>query len=170
MKKILNALVCASLLTLAACAQGLGQDVYSESELGKQVDIDYGVIKSIKPVKVKKDNTTGIGAVGGATAGGVAGAQVGNGNGQVAGAVAGLLIGAIAGEMAEKKLGTQEGFQYIIRKENGKTVSIVQVPNDGDKPFHVGQKVMIQTSGEYQKASSNHGGHGAQFQRILPIE
>lgn len=168
MKKLLNAFVCISFLALAACADNQGQNVYNAGEVGKQSDIEYGVIKSVKHVKVQKEKGTGIGAVGGATAGGLAGSQVGNGSGSVAGAVAGVLVGAIAGEMAERKLAEQVGIQYVIRKENGKTVSIVQNIDKDDEPLRVGQRVMIQTSGEYQKASGSF--HGAQYQRVLPAD
>jgi outer membrane lipoprotein SlyB len=168
MKRILNAVVCAALLSLTACAENQGQNVFNAGEVGKQAEIEFGVIKAVKHVKVQKEQTTGVGAVGGATAGGVAGAQIGNGNGQVAGAIAGVLLGAIAGEMAERKLSDQVGIMYIIRKENKKTVSIVQNINKDDEPLHVGQRVMIQTSGEYQKASGSF--KGAQFQRVLPAE
>lgn len=168
MKKLLNAFVCVAMLSLAACAENQGRNVFNAGEVGKQADIQFGVIKAVKHVKVQKEQTTGLGAVGGATAGGVAGAQVGNGNGQVAGALAGVLIGAIAGEMAERKMSDQVGIMYIIKKENGKTVSIVQNISKDDEPLHVGQKVMIQSSGEYQKASESR--HGAQYQRVLPAE
>lgn len=169
MKKLLHALVCVALVSLlAACAETQGQNVYNESEIGKQTDIEFGVIKAIKRVKVKKDQASGVGTVAGATAGGLAGSQVGDGNGAVVGAVAGVLIGAIAGEMAEKELSDQVGIQYLIRKENGKTVSIVQNIHKDDAPLKVGQKVMIETSGSWQKASEKR--HGAQYQRVLPLE
>lgn len=166
MTRLIAAFLALSLLT--ACAANQGQNVYNEGEVGKQANIEFGVIKAVKHVKVQKEKGTGIGAVGGATAGGLAGSQVGNGNGSVAGAVAGVLVGAIAGEMAERKLAEQVGIQYIIRKENGKTVSIVQNINKDDEPLHVGQKVMIQSSGEYQKAAGSF--HGSQYQRVLPAE
>jgi outer membrane lipoprotein SlyB len=166
MKKLFAAVLALSLLT--ACASNQGQNVYSAGEVGKQMDIEYGVIKGVKHVKVQKEQGTGVGSVAGAAAGGVAGSQVGNGSGSVAGAVAGVLVGAIAGEMAEKKLAEQVGIQYTIRKENGKTVIIVQNINKDDEPLHVGQKIMIQSSGEYQKASGSL--HSAQYQRVLPAE
>jgi len=169
MKKALLPALCLSLvLGLAACADSQSQNVYNSSEVGKQTDIEFGVIKAIKHVKVQKEQQTGLGAAGGAVAGGAAGSTIGNGGGQAGAALAGIVIGAIVGSMVEKKMSDQVGIQYVIRKENGKTVSIVQNIAKDDEPLKVGQRVMIETSGEYQKASEK--SHGAQYQRVTPAE
>lgn len=172
MKKLLvSAAVISLTLGLTACQESQSQNVYSASEAGKQTDIEYGVIKAIKHVKVQ-DQNSGIGAIGGAAAGGVAGSTLGGGKGSILTAIGGALVGGLAGNAVENQIGNKVGIQYIIKKDNGKTVSIVQNIGKDDKPLHVGQHVMIQTTGEYQEASGRGvaGAHNGQYQRVLPVD
>lgn len=165
MKRLLAACL---ILSLAACAADPNEAVYNEHEVGKQSDIEYGVIKAVKNVKIQKENTSGIGAVTGAAATGAAGSTMGNGGGSFAMTVIGAALGGIVGDMAEQRLRDQVGVQYTIRKENGKTVTIVQHIDKDEAPLKPGQKVMIQTDGSYQKASARN--REAQYQRVLPVD
>lgn len=169
MKKLLSTLACVILLsTLAACTNLQGQNVYEGNEIGKASDIEFGKIVSVKQIEVKGENS-GVGGIAGATAGGAAGAQVGNGGGSIAGLIAGAIIGGVAGSMAEQAMKDRVGLLYVITKENGKTVSIAQNIAKDDVPLKVGQRVMIQTSGEYQRAAST-ARSGEQYQRVLPVD
>jgi len=172
MKKLLSSLVVLSCLTmLSACQDQQSQNVYDAQEAGKQTDIEFGVIKAIKHVKVQEENT-GVGTIGGAAVGGVAGSTLGGGKGSILTAIGGALVGGLAGNAAESALNNKVGIQYIIKKENGKIVSIVQNIGKDDKPLHVGEHVMIQSTGEYQDASGKgpHGAHSGQYQRVLPAD
>ena len=170
MKKIIVfAMLAASVAVLPACTDLQGQNVYNAQEVGKQADIEFGKILSVKKVKIQQEQTSGAGAIAGAAGGGVAGSQIGNGNGSVGATIAGALIGGIIGNAVEKGITDHIGVQYIIRKENGKTVSITQNLAKDEEPLKKGQRVMIQTSGEYQKAS-NRGHQGEQYQRVLPAD
>lgn len=172
MKKLFASVAVVSLaLSLSACQQSQSRNVYDAHEVGKQTDIEYGVIRSWKNVKVQAEQS-GVGTIGGAAAGGVAGSTVGGGKGALLSAIGGAIIGGIAGNAAEGALRDQIGIQYIIRKENGKTVSIVQNIGKDEEPLHVGQKVMIQTTGSYQDASGRGtaGARSGQYQRVLPAD
>ncbi len=172
MKKLFLSLIVVSFVTmLSACAQQQSQNAYNEGEVGKQSDIEFGVIKAVKHVKVQAQSS-GAGTIGGAAAGGVVGSTAGGGKGAILTTIAGALAGGFAGSAAENALNNKVGIQYIIKKENGKTVSIVQNIDKDDQPLHIGQRVMIQTSGEYQAASGRgqHGAQNGQYQRVLPAD
>lgn len=172
MKKLFLSLVVLSFVTmLSACAPQQSQNNYDAQEVGKQTDIEFGVIKAVKHVKVQAPNS-GVGTIGGAAVGGVGGSALGGGKGAILTTIAGAIVGGVAGNAAETALNNQVGIQYIIKKENGKTVSIVQNIGKDDKPLHIGQRVMIQTSGEYQQASGRgqHGAQNGQYQRVLPAD
>jgi outer membrane lipoprotein SlyB len=172
MKKLLaSAAVISLMLGLTACQSPQSQNTYDSTEAGKQTDIEYGVIKSIKHVKVQSQST-GVGAIGGAATGGVLGSTLGGGKGAILTAIGGALAGGLAGNAVENSLDNKVGIQYIIKKDNGKTVSIVQNIGKDDQPLKVGQHVMIQSSGEYQEASGRGvaGAHNGQYQRVLPVD
>lgn len=167
----LSLLLISCAMGLSACQELPSRNVYNEQEVGKQTDVEFGVIKAVKHVKVQQQNT-GVGTLGGAAAGGVAGSTLGGGKGAVLTAIAGAIAGGVAGNAAESALDNSVGIQYIIRKENGHTVSIVQNIGKDERPLHVGQRVMIQTTGSYQEASGRGvaGAHGGQYQRVLPAD
>ncbi|MBX9745214.1 MAG: glycine zipper 2TM domain-containing protein [Chlamydiales bacterium] len=146
----------ASLLTttifLSACAPRLGGNDYSVSNAGDLGEILPGTIVGRKVVKIAgrdagKENTPGVGALIGGGTGALLGSQIGGGRGRYATGAVGGLLGGIAGHYAEKALTEQEGFEYQIRLDSGKSVSIVQgaEPNLG-----VGQRVnvLVSTSGK----------------------
>jgi outer membrane lipoprotein SlyB len=139
----------ASLLTttifLSACAPRLGGNDYSVSTAGDLGEILPGTIVARKVVKIAgrdagKENTPGVGALVGGGTGALLGSQIGRGWGSVAAGVAGGLLGGTGGHYVEKALTEQEGFEYQIRLDSGKSVSIVQgaEPNLG-----VGQRVNV---------------------------
>ncbi len=172
MKKVLLSLIVVSFVTmLSACAEQQSQNTYNEGEVGKQTDIEFGKILGVKHVKVQAQQS-GVGTVAGAAGGGVVGSELGGGKGAILTTIAGALAGGFAGSAAEKALNDKVGIQYIIKKENGRTVSIVQNIGKDDKPLSVGQRVMIQTSGSYQEASGKGvaGAHNGQYQRVLPAD
>jgi len=172
MKKLFSSLAVVSFVTLlSACAPQQSQNAYNDQEVGKQTDIEFGVIRAVKHVKVQAQNS-GVGTIGGAAVGGVGGSTMGGGKGAILTTIAGAIVGGVAGNAAETALNNKVGIQYIIKKENGKTVSIVQNIDKDDVPLRVGQRVMIQTSGSYQEASGKGvaGARNGQYQRVLPAD
>lgn len=127
-----------------------GQNTYSEADVGRETQVEFGRIVRAREVKVQGQNT-GTGSVVGATGLGLAGAQIGNGSGSVAGAIGGVVLGAIIGGVAEQQMQKRKGIEYTITKRSGKTVTIVQNIQKDDTPLRKGERVMIQTTGSYMR-------------------
>jgi len=135
---------------LASCAHP-DQNTYGDTEVGHDTVVLYGIVKSVRKVDVKAQNT-GTGATIGAVGGGVAGSQIGNGRGGIVGLLAGAVIGGVAGAMAEQSLKDRQGIEYIIKmSETGDTRAVVQNIGKNDIPIEKGQCVMLQLSGHYQR-------------------
>ena len=127
----------------------------STSDAQKVTAIEYGVIKSSSPVKIKGESNW-IGATAGGMIGGLLGTQV-CGEEEIIGTkcqdiavVFGTLGGVAAGTVIQATLGNHNGFQYIITiDECSESISTCQVNQDkafvqGDKEsITIGQRVVI---------------------------
>ena len=118
----------------------------STSDAQKVTAIEYGVIKSSSPVKIKGESNW-IGATAGGMIGGLLGTQI-CGEEEIIGTkcqdiavVYGTIGGAAIGTVAQGILGNHDGFQYIVDIDNDeKDSAFVQ----GDKtPISKGQRVVI---------------------------
>ena len=118
----------------------------STSDAQKVTAIEYGVIKSSSPVKIKGESNW-IGATAGGMIGGLLGTQI-CGKEEIIGtkcqdiAVVYTTIGGAAiGTVAQAMLGNHDGFQYIVDLDgNEKDSAFVQ----GDKtPLNKGDRVVI---------------------------
>lgn len=148
MKKQLAILI--AIPFIVACQPIHKQNRFNYSEVGKNVDVEFARVVSVKEVDVQGRNT-GIGSAAGMAVGSAAGYQFGNGNGQLGAMIAGMVIGGIAGNIAEQEAQNQKGFQYIVVNEKKQTKRIVQNQSPEDKVFKKGDRVIIETSGEYQR-------------------
>ena len=142
MIKILSLL---SILVIYACSNTSPTNVKT-SDTQKVTSIEYGIIKSSAPVKIKGESNW-IGATTGGMIGGLLGTQV-CGEEEIIGTkcqdiavVYGTIGGAAIGTVAQAILGNHDGFQYIIDIDNNENDSaIVQ----GDKnSLRDGQRVVI---------------------------
>jgi len=142
MIKILSLL---SILVIYACSNTSPTNVKT-SDAQKVTAIEYGIIKSSAPVKIKGESNW-IGATAGGIIGGLLGTTV-CGEEEIIGTkcqdiavVFGTIGGAAIGSVTQAKLGDHDGFQYIIDIDNNKKdSSIVQ----GDKKaIQNGQRVVI---------------------------
>ena len=118
----------------------------STSDAQKVTAIEYGVIKSSSPVKIKGESNW-IGATAGGMIGGLLGTQI-CGEEEIIGTkcqdiavVYGTIGGAAIGTVAQAMLGNHDGFQYIVDIDgNNKDSAFVQ----GDKtPMNNGDRVVI---------------------------
>ena len=118
----------------------------STSDAQKVTAIEYGVIKSSSPVKIKGESNW-IGATTGGMIGGLLGTQI-CGEEEIIGTkcqdiavVYGTIGGAAIGTVAQAMLGNHDGFQYIVNiDDNDKDSAFVQ----GDKnAMNIGQRVVI---------------------------
>ena len=142
MKKILFII---PIIFLYACSSTSPTNVKT-SDAQKVTAVEYGIIKSSSPIKIKGESNW-IGATAGGMIGGLLGTQV-CGEEEIIGTkcqdiavVYGTIGGAAIGTVAQSILGNHDGFQYIVDIDNAeKDSAFVQ----GDKtPISKGQRVVI---------------------------
>jgi outer membrane lipoprotein SlyB len=134
---------------LVACSSP-GQNVYDFKEAGQSVIVHFGTVLDKQPITIKGPNS-GVGALTGGAAGAGVGSQIGSGDGTVAAVIGGVVVGAVAGAVAEQAIQNKEGYVYTITTEQGKTMTVPQYYHDDEPVIKVGDRVMIQTSGSYQR-------------------
>ena len=147
MKKITSA--CLVLALLSGCTHP-GQNRYDYQDVGQASTVQFGTVVSEHSVEITGQNT-GVGATAGALGGALGGSYIGSGGGSLAGMLAGAVIAGVAGHMAEQAISDHSGIEYVITTEKGETVTLVQNYVQGDPSIKVGQRVMVQTSGSYQR-------------------
>ena len=133
------------ILFLVACSSTSPTDV-KKSDAQRIKNIEYGIIKSSTPVKVKGEGGI-IGATTGALIGGLLGTAV-CGENEIAGTkcqdigiVYGTIGGAALGYVTQAFLGNHDGFQYIITLDSTqKDIAIVQA---NDTVLSNGERVVI---------------------------
>ena len=142
MKKFL---VIIPIIFMYACSSTSPTNVKT-SDAQKVTAVEYGIIKSASPIKIKGESNW-IGATAGGMIGGLLGTQV-CGEEEIIGTkcqdiavVYGTIGGAAIGTVAKVILGNHDGFQYIVNIDNAeKDSAFVQ----GDKtPISKGQRVVI---------------------------
>ena len=125
-------------LLLAGCASDGSHD-YAQSEARAVQPVDYGMVQSVREVKIKGDNAV-VGTVTGAALGGLLGNQIGHGGGRAAATVIGAVGGGFAGNAIERKIDEQDGQEIVIRLDSGATIAIVQ---PGSQSFATGDRVRV---------------------------
>jgi len=136
-----------SFLALAAllaqgCATSLSGQVYSRDEARRPVQVETGVIESIRNVQIEGTNTN-VGALAGAAVGGIAGSTVGGGRGAAIATVAGAVLGGVAGAKAEEAATRTAAHEITVRMDYGRTLVVVQ---EADTSLYPGQRVRVLTS------------------------
>ena len=133
------------IIFIYSCSSTSPTDVKT-SDAQKVTAVEYGVIKSASPIKIKGESNW-IGATAGGMIGGLLGTQV-CGDEEIIGTkcqdiavVYGTIGGATVGTVAQAILGNHDGFQYIVNIDNKENDSaFVQ----GDKEaIKIGQRVVI---------------------------
>jgi len=135
-------------ILLTACAATQGQNQYNASESGKATEVVMGTVLKVKEVAITGENR-GNGAIGG----GALGLAAASHSNSALVAVGATIVGAIVGNIAEQELANSKGYEYTI-KVGKKIITIVQNQVAEDRVFQKGDKVMIQTSGGYQRVTS----------------
>lgn len=124
---------------IAGCASDIDSNYYSTGSVGQVSQAKGCTVVSVRPIKVSTQNGAGT-AIGG-IAGGIAGSQIGGGNtAHLLGAVGGAILGGFAGNAAQEGLTSQQGYEYIVRLDNGNTVSTTQ---GADVLLNPGQRCQI---------------------------
>ena len=134
-----------SIIFIYSCSSTSPTNVKT-SDAQKITAVEYGIIKSSSPIKIKGESNW-IGATAGGMIGGLLGTQV-CGEEEIIGTkcqdiavVYGTIGGAAIGTVAQAMLGNHDGFQYIVNMDDSdKDSAFVQ----GDKnPMNIGQRVVI---------------------------
>jgi len=149
MKKTIIALSFGALL-LTGCAASQGQNQYKYNEVGQSTIVEFATIIDVREVGITGRNTGG-GAMVGGLAGAGAGSYAGGGSGQAWTTIGGAILGGIAGAAIEQEAADKKGIEYTLVTEGGKPMTIVQNQNAGDKTLSKGERVIVQTTGTYQR-------------------
>ncbi len=140
MRTIGIALAATAILGLAGCAApGRGSADYRGYQTRTEQSMRFGVVETIRPVRIDAPNT-GVGTATGAVLGGLAGNTVGGGYGQTAAAIAGAVIGGIIGSHVEADANKGEGIEITVLLDGGQYIAVVQ---EADEAFRVGDRVRI---------------------------
>ena len=63
----------------------------------------------------------------------------------------GGVVGAGAGYLAQQQASNREGIEYVLRMDDGRTVTLVQNRADEEQPLPDGTPVLVQISGQYTR-------------------
>lgn len=127
-------------MILSSCAGEIGANNYETSAAGQVNNAQIGTIISVRQVKVATSDGT-VGSLAGGVAGGAAGSMIGGSSAVgVIGAVGGAVLGGMAGSAAQEKMSTQMGYEYVIKLDNGRVVTVTQ---GADNVLSVGQKCIV---------------------------
>lgn len=127
--------------TLAGCAYQRTPGAYRSYEVGAEQMVRFGVVESIREVRLQA-RETGVGSTAGAVIGGVAGSHAGGGSGHVVGAIGGAILGGIIGQDIERNNNERRGLELTVLLDTGKYISVVQAD---EEPFRAGDRVRILT-------------------------
>jgi outer membrane lipoprotein SlyB len=128
-----------SAVLASGCAYRGGSADYRGYEAGAEQAVRFGVVESVRDVRIDP-RETGVGTAAGAVLGGVAGSNVGGGSGQVAGAIGGAILGGLLGQHIEQSANQQHGLEITVLLDSGKYVAIVQ---PDDELFRSGDRVRV---------------------------
>lgn len=138
-----------SLLLVLSCNYST-QTRYNYSEVGKIQVVEFGTVVAVRDIDIVGENS-GISAALGGVGGAVGGASTGNGVGGVGAGVAGAIGGAVVGYTLEQAIRNRGGVEYTVVLKNGKTLTIAQNVSQKDTILKVGDRVMVQINGQYQR-------------------
>lgn len=142
-------IIAAALFLLAGCTFST-QSRYNYSEVGQIQVVEFGSVIAVRDIEIVGENSGAGGLLGGA-GGAAAGAYSGKGFGSVAGGVAGAVAGGIVGSALEQAVRNRGGVEYTVVLRNGKALTVAQNVTPQDTVFKVGDRVMVQINGQYQR-------------------
>jgi outer membrane lipoprotein SlyB len=134
-------LLAVPMLGAAGCAPRETNTTYSGEDIGRTATVSYGRIVSMRPVAVHAE-PTGAGALGGGALGGVAGSFIGHDNvsTNILGAIGGAVVGGLLGNAVEGQAGHGTAMEFIIREDDGQTISLVQT---NEEHFQPGERILL---------------------------
>lgn len=133
---------CSSMERIAA--ESSDGNTYKTTEVGELSTVSEGVIIAIRKVTIA--GSKGLGAATGGAVGAVTGSTINKAETDraIAGSL-GALAGAVVGSMIEENLTEKDAFEFVIKLDSGRVVSLVQ---NTDQELKVGDNVYIIKSSE----------------------
>jgi outer membrane lipoprotein SlyB len=151
-KKVISVLLTSVALasTMVGCASTSGTNAYSRADVGQVTEVEFGTVLNSRQVLVN-GTQSGVGTLAGGGTGAILGSHLGGGSGRAIGAIGVGVLGGIIGSKVEEKLTEKQGVEYVVTKEDGRTVTITQYLEKNEVPIANGSRVMIQRDGRYQR-------------------
>jgi outer membrane lipoprotein SlyB len=147
-----NVAIAAALAVLVAGCASPTSSRYDSGDVGQIIETSEGTVLSSRVIEIKGGENSGYGAVAGGAAGATAThVTVGGGNSGGLLTVLGAVIGAGVGYLAEDAARTREGFEYLVRLDDGRVVTLVQNRADEEAPLQNGTPVLIQYGNDYTR-------------------
>lgn len=126
MRKIVLLATAALIMPIAACTSDISSSHYSTSSVGAVAQVVAGTVVSVRQITVSSEDNNAGTLIGGAL-GGIGGSTIGGGStAHALGAVGGAVIGGIAGNAAQRGLSSQQGYEYVVRLDNGNMLTVTQ--------------------------------------------
>lgn len=147
MKRAISAF--AVIVLLAGCSAPTSQR-YDSGDVGRPIETTQGAVVSSRVVEISGD-TRNVGPIAGGAAGAAATGLAYGGRGSGWAAILGGLVGAGAGYLIESSARSREGIEYIVRMNDGRTVTLVQNRQKEEQPIVDGTPVLVQISGRYTR-------------------
>lgn len=143
-RKVVTVLVAlaAAIGTSGCVTASFGSGSYARSEARRAMEVQYGVIESVRPVQLE-GTASSAGAVTGAILGGLLGNTLGGGRGRIATTTVGAVAGAVAGQAVEGAVTAKSGVEITVRLDNGRVIAVTQ--EDEGEGFRVGERVRLLT-------------------------
>jgi outer membrane lipoprotein SlyB len=126
---------------LGGCAAPRGSADYRGYEVGAEQLVRFGVVESVREVRIQP-RETGVGGATGAVIGSVAGSHLGRGTGEIVGAIGGAIIGGIIGQQVERDANQRPGIEVTVLLDSGRYLAVVQEP---DEALRAGERVRVLT-------------------------
>jgi outer membrane lipoprotein SlyB len=125
---------------LGGCAHPPRGSDYFAYEAGREQSVRYGVVESVREVRLQAP-ATGVGGATGAMIGSIAGSHAGSSyHGNAAGFVIGALLGALVGSEVERSANEQPGLELTVMLDSDRVIVVVQ---DAEEPFRPGDRVRV---------------------------
>jgi outer membrane lipoprotein SlyB len=126
---VISVVLLSSFIAIVGCARNISSSTYDAGTVGSAAATYPCIVVGVRKVLVEEgerleDNKTG--GIIGAITGGVLGNAVGGGRGRAITTATGALAGAAAGAYAEKKMKSQEAYEYVVELSSGGMRTIVQ--------------------------------------------
>lgn len=133
-----------ALCALAGCAvPSTAGHAYTERDARRPMQVQTGVIESLRQVRLERSRQQGVGSTAGAVVGGVAGSNLGGGSGRIIGSVLGAVAGGVAGSQIEQSTSERAALEITVRTDGGRRFAVVQ--EAGGDSFAPGQRIRILT-------------------------